>query len=92
MLRQFLAGMILAIFCTSAIAQSDFPSKSIRFVVPYPPGGFTDILARIIGQKLTESLKQAVIVDNKGGRRQHHRHRKRCQGPSRWLHHIDGCA
>lgn len=67
MLRQFLAGMALAIFCTSAIAQSDFPSKSIRFVVPYPPGGFTDILARIIGQKLTESLKQAVIVDNKGG-------------------------
>jgi tripartite-type tricarboxylate transporter receptor subunit TctC len=44
-----------------------FPSKPIRFIVPSPPGGSPDILARIVSQKLTEQLGQQVVVDNRGG-------------------------
>jgi tripartite-type tricarboxylate transporter receptor subunit TctC len=44
-----------------------YPSKPIRFVVPYPPGGPLDTVARLLGQKVSESVKQPVIVDNKPG-------------------------
>ncbi len=50
-----------------ATAQQAYPAKPIRFIVPYPPGGATTPLARIVGQKLTESWGQTVIVDNRGG-------------------------
>jgi len=48
-------------------AQSNFPSKPLRLVVPFPPGGSADILARVIGQKLGDILEQTVLVDNKAG-------------------------
>lgn len=53
----------------SAFAQAGqpYPSKPIRFVVPFPPGGSVDPLARILGQKMSESFGQQVIVDNKPG-------------------------
>ena len=54
----------------SVLAQTalgDFPSKPIRYVVPFPPGGLTDVMARLMGQKLSESLKGSVLVDNKPG-------------------------
>ena len=44
-----------------------FPSKSIRLIVPFPPGGSNDILGRFMGQKLTERLGQQVVIDNRGG-------------------------
>ncbi len=50
----------------NAVAQS-YPAKPIRLVVPYPPGGPLDIMARAIGQKLTEAWGQAVVVDNRAG-------------------------
>jgi tripartite-type tricarboxylate transporter receptor subunit TctC len=50
----------------AAIAQV-FPSKPIRLIVPFPAGGPTDIIARTVGQKLTESMGQAVVIDNRGG-------------------------
>ena len=45
----------------------NYPSRAIRFIVPYPPGGTTDILARLIGQKLSESWGQAVVIENRPG-------------------------
>ena len=61
--------MLLGLFCGAAhfaFAQ-DYPSKPIRIIVPYPPGGFNDTLARTLGQKLTERWGQPVIVDNRPG-------------------------
>lgn len=51
----------------AATAHAAYPDKPIRIVVPYPPGGTTDMLTRLVAQKLSESLKQPVIVDNRAG-------------------------
>ena len=48
-------------------AQSNYPTKPIRLIVPFPPGGGTDILARLIGNKLTETAGWQIVVDNRGG-------------------------
>jgi tripartite-type tricarboxylate transporter receptor subunit TctC len=51
----------------SAAAQSAYPTRSVRIIVPFPPGGGTDIISRTVAQKLSESWNQAVVVDNRGG-------------------------
>ena len=51
----------------SAAAQTGYPAGTIRIVSPYPPGGGTDILSRVISQKLNENLKQPVVVENRAG-------------------------
>jgi succinate dehydrogenase cytochrome b556 subunit len=58
-------GLLFA-FSSSAHAQS-WPQKSVRFIVPFPPGGATDISARLLAQKLTEIWGQTVVIENRGG-------------------------
>jgi tripartite-type tricarboxylate transporter receptor subunit TctC len=65
MLAAIAAGLPFA--ASAAWAQSNYPTKPIRLVVPFPPGGGTDIFARVIGQKLSESLGQPVVIENKPG-------------------------
>ena len=59
---------VLAFFALNALAQNTtYPNKPIHFIVPFAPGGSTDVTARVIGQKLSEILKQPVIVENRAG-------------------------
>ena len=53
----------------TALAQSaaNYPSRSIKIIVPFAPGGTTDILARLVGQRLTQSWGQPVVIENKPG-------------------------
>ncbi len=60
------AGLCLVIGCAAAAAQV-YPTKPIRFVIPYPPGGASDLTARLIGAKMTEAWGQQVVIDNRGG-------------------------
>ncbi len=65
--RSFVAILALAAVVPAAWAQDKWPSKPIKIVVPFPAGGTSDVLARLVGQKLSESLGQSVLVDNKPG-------------------------
>jgi tripartite-type tricarboxylate transporter receptor subunit TctC len=63
---------VVSLIATAALAASnataqDYPNKTVRLIVPYLPGGATDIIARLISARMTESFKQQVIVDNRGG-------------------------
>src|SRR6188768_1306202 len=63
-----LAGAALASLAATAAAQSStYPARPVRLIVPFPPGGGNDILARAVGQRLAEALGQQVVVDNRGG-------------------------
>jgi tripartite-type tricarboxylate transporter receptor subunit TctC len=63
-----LAGMVLSALSAPAVAQApEFPSRSIVLVVPYAPSGGTDLLARYLGQKLSERLHKTVIIENRPG-------------------------
>jgi tripartite-type tricarboxylate transporter receptor subunit TctC len=60
-------GDPVALATRSALAQAAYPSQPIRIVVPFPPGGATDIMARAAAQRLTEAWKAQVVVDNRPG-------------------------
>ena len=65
--RALSVAMLAATAPALVLAQAGFPDKPIRMVVPYPPGGQSDITARLLGDKLAAVLGQPVIIDNRGG-------------------------
>ncbi len=66
-LRALALVMAFGLACAAVAAASDYPTRPIRIVVPFPPGGATDVLARIIGQKMTEDWSQQIVIDNRPG-------------------------
>ena len=67
--RAAAAALLLSIACAGgpACAQGDYPNKPIRFIVPFPPGGGTDIVSRLVTSKMTETLGWRIVMDNRSG-------------------------
>jgi len=65
-LGRLAAALMLALLPPLAAAE-DFPAKPIRLIVPFPPGGPNDMIARVVGQRMSELVKQPIIIDNRGG-------------------------
>ena len=65
--RTFTAGAAALLVTGPALSQANFPDRTVRFVVPYPPGGFNDTLARVSADKLGKAWNQTVVVENKPG-------------------------
>src|ERR1700730_5676090 len=65
-LGAFLTRLSVLLLPASAVA-GDFPDKPIRLIVPFPAGGPNDIIARVIGQRMSELIKQPVVIENRGG-------------------------
>ena len=57
----------LMLLLPHAVTAQDFPAKPIKLIVPFPAGGPNDIIARIVGQRMSELIRQPVVIDNRGG-------------------------
>jgi tripartite-type tricarboxylate transporter receptor subunit TctC len=65
--RTLLAAALLAASLAPAFGQGAYPNKPVKLIVPFAPGGFTDVVARILGQKLTQAMGQTFVIENKAG-------------------------
>jgi tripartite-type tricarboxylate transporter receptor subunit TctC len=64
--KSLLLGSLLAVTLATGFAQT-YPSKPVKLIVPFGPGGFTDVVARILGQKLSTAMGQQFVIENKAG-------------------------
>src|ERR1700690_1941722 len=65
-----LLGCMLAAICGASLdgaSAADYPTRTVTLIVPYPPGGGVDAMARVVAAKLSDAFKQQVIVENRGG-------------------------
>lgn len=63
----FASLAVLSVAASPVLGQADYPTKSLRMIVPFPPGGSTDIAARVVGERLGVALNQAVVIENRAG-------------------------
>ena len=67
-MKQFLSAFVaLCLLATGAAFAQPYPSKPVRIIVAYPPGGGTDVLARLVGKYLNDSIRQPVVIENRAG-------------------------
>jgi tripartite-type tricarboxylate transporter receptor subunit TctC len=66
-MRRFIVAALCAATPLATHAADAYPTRPIRFIIPFPPGGNTDVLGRLLGQKLTEAFGQQVVIDNRPG-------------------------
>ena len=62
-----LAAFAIVLACSGGVSAQGWPNRSIRMIVPYTPGGYTDLMARLVGNKISEALGQPIIFENKPG-------------------------
>src|SRR5215475_3267859 len=88
MLHRFaIAAAALAAIFTGVlpIAAQDYPTRPITLVVPFPPGGGNDAVARVVAEKMSRTLGQQIVVEKPRRGRRHHRDAGGRQGQARWL-------
>jgi tripartite-type tricarboxylate transporter receptor subunit TctC len=66
-MRSLLVGVVLAAAAGAALAQASYPSRSITLIAPFPPGGSTDVVARVMAERMRPILGQSIVVENVGG-------------------------
>jgi tripartite-type tricarboxylate transporter receptor subunit TctC len=65
--RRLLCAAALALAAGGALAQTAWPQRPVKLIVPFPPGGGTDIISRLVAEKLTSTTGWTIVVDNRGG-------------------------
>lgn len=67
LLKSLLGATVLALGAGTALAQADYPNKAVKIIVPFPAGGTSDVMGRMVAEELTKILKQPFVVENVGG-------------------------
>jgi tripartite-type tricarboxylate transporter receptor subunit TctC len=65
--RTLAVALAISFGAAGAASASDYPARPVKWIVPYPPGGTTDVLARVVAQWLSEKLGQPFVVENRAG-------------------------